>query len=37
VHGDVTTKQLVVQEGGEINGLVRMAQEPGEGDATVRE
>ncbi|MDH4042928.1 MAG: polymer-forming cytoskeletal protein [Gemmatimonadota bacterium] len=24
IHGDVNTKSLVVQEGGEINGLVRM-------------
>lgn len=26
VHGDVTTTRLVVQEGGEINGLVKMAE-----------
>lgn len=28
VHGDVATKRLVVQEGGEINGLVKMADQP---------
>jgi len=26
VHGDVTTTRLVVQEGGEVNGLVKMAE-----------
>jgi cytoskeletal protein CcmA (bactofilin family) len=26
VHGDVTCKRLLVQEGGEINGVVRMGQ-----------
>jgi cytoskeletal protein CcmA (bactofilin family) len=31
VHGDVTCKRLLVQEGGEINGVVRM----GETDADV--
>ena len=30
VHGDITTKRLLVHEGGEINGVVRM----GEGRAT---
>jgi cytoskeletal protein CcmA (bactofilin family) len=27
VHGDLATKRLLVQEGGEINGVVRMAEE----------
>lgn len=26
VHGDIATKRLVVQEGGEVNGQVRMGQ-----------
>ena len=26
VHGDITTKRLFVQEGGEINGVVRMGE-----------
>ncbi len=30
VHGDITTKRLFVQEGGEINGVIRM------GDAVER-
>jgi len=27
VHGDVTTHRLVVQEGGEVNGVIKMAGE----------
>ena len=27
VHGDVATKRLLVQEGGEVNGVVRMGQD----------
>lgn len=27
VHGDITTKRLFVQEGGEINGVLRMGEE----------
>ena len=27
VHGDIQTRRLLVQEGGEINGVVRMAEE----------
>ncbi len=26
VHGDVVAKRLLVQEGGEINGVVRMGE-----------
>jgi len=26
VHGDIATKRLLVQEGGEINGVVRMGE-----------
>jgi len=26
VHGDITTKRLFVQEGGEINGVIRMGE-----------
>lgn len=26
VHGDITTQRLVLQEGGEINGVVRMGE-----------
>jgi cytoskeletal protein CcmA (bactofilin family) len=26
VHGDVAAKRLLVQEGGEINGVVRMGE-----------
>jgi cytoskeletal protein CcmA (bactofilin family) len=26
VHGDVATKRLVVQEGGEVNGLIKMTE-----------
>src|SRR6058998_4035946 len=26
VHGDITTRRLLVQEGGEINGVVRMGE-----------
>lgn len=29
VNGDVTTKRLVVQEGGEVNGLIKMNPEAG--------
>ena len=28
VHGDIATERLIVQEGGEVNGLVKMAAEP---------
>lgn len=34
VHGDVGTKTLIVQEGGEINGLVKMSESEGGGKAT---
>jgi len=27
VHGDLTTRRLFVQEGGEVNGVVRMGQD----------
>ena len=33
VHGDVTTHRLVVQEGGEVNGVVKMSPEPQAGNA----
>jgi cytoskeletal protein CcmA (bactofilin family) len=29
VHGDVSTKRLFVQEGGEINGVLRMGEDAG--------
>lgn len=29
VHGDVATKRLFVQEGGEINGVLRMSEDAG--------
>jgi cytoskeletal protein CcmA (bactofilin family) len=32
VQGDVTTRKLIVQEGGEINGLVRMTETPASAD-----
>ncbi|MGH7529875.1 MAG: bactofilin family protein [Gemmatimonadales bacterium] len=34
VHGDVSTKRLLVQEGGEINGVLRMGEEAGLPPAT---
>jgi cytoskeletal protein CcmA (bactofilin family) len=39
VHGDIATERLIVQEGGEVNGLVKMAAEssavqPGDQDST---
>jgi cytoskeletal protein CcmA (bactofilin family) len=33
VHGDVVAKRLLVQEGGEINGVVRMGEAEIEGEA----
>jgi cytoskeletal protein CcmA (bactofilin family) len=30
VHGDVSTKRLLIQEGGEINGVLRMGEEAGQ-------
>ena len=30
VHGDVSTKRLFVQEGGEINGVLRMGEDAGQ-------
>ena len=30
VHGDVATKKLFVQEGGEINGVLRMGEDAGQ-------
>jgi len=30
VHGDVHTKRLLVQEGGEINGVLRMGEDVGQ-------
>src|ERR1700693_1719651 len=33
VHGDVTCKRLLVHEGGEINGVVRMGERSGAGPA----
>src|SRR3989440_6708573 len=29
VHGDVSTKRLLIQEGGEINGVLRMGEDAG--------
>jgi cytoskeletal protein CcmA (bactofilin family) len=39
VHGDIATERLIVQEGGEVNGLVKMAADqptptPGGQDST---
>jgi len=39
IHGDISTDRLIVQEGGEVNGLVKMATEqpgapPGSPDST---
>src|SRR5690348_18388074 len=33
VHGDVVAKRLLVQEGGEINGVVRMGENAPEAEA----
>jgi cytoskeletal protein CcmA (bactofilin family) len=33
VHGDVTCKRLLVHEGGEVNGVVRMGERSGAGPA----
>src|SRR5437660_6053571 len=30
VHGDITTRRLLVQEGGEINGVLRMGEQVGD-------
>src|SRR5882672_3385613 len=30
IHGDVSTKRLFVQEGGEINGVLRMGEDAGQ-------
>jgi len=30
VHGDVHTKRLLIQEGGEINGVLRMGEDAGQ-------
>ena len=30
VHGDISTKNLFVQEGGEINGVLRMGEDAGQ-------
>ena len=30
VHGDVHTKKLLIQEGGEINGVLRMGEDAGQ-------
>lgn len=30
VHGDISTKRLFVQEGGEINGVLRMGEDAGQ-------
>jgi cytoskeletal protein CcmA (bactofilin family) len=35
VHGDITSKRLLVHEGGEINGVIRMGEGPS-GDAGER-
>lgn len=35
VHGDIATGRLVIQEGGEVNGTVRMAEEPVESTSSV--
>jgi cytoskeletal protein CcmA (bactofilin family) len=32
VHGDIATKRLLVQEGGEINGVIRMGEAAGAAD-----
>lgn len=37
VHGDIATKRLFVQEGGAINGVVRMGEEGGGAAAVHRE
>lgn len=34
VHGDVATKRLLVQEGGEVNGVIRMGENVGSEAAT---
>ena len=34
VHGDVATKRLLVQEGGEVNGVIRMGENVGSETAT---
>ena len=31
VHGDLATRRLLVQEGGEVNGVLRMGEGAGEG------
>jgi cytoskeletal protein CcmA (bactofilin family) len=36
VHGDVVAKRLLVQEGGEINGVVRMGEAALEGDPVAK-
>ena len=33
VHGDIATRRLLVQEGGEINGVIRMGEGAGEESA----
>jgi cytoskeletal protein CcmA (bactofilin family) len=33
VHGDIATKRLLVHEGGEINGVIRMGEAAGAADA----
>lgn len=30
IHGDIATKRLFVQEGGEINGVLRMSEDAGQ-------
>jgi len=36
VHGDVHTKKLLIQEGGEINGVLRMGEDAGQPPQTGR-
>src|SRR5213594_5148880 len=36
VHGDVSTKRLLIQEGGEINGVLRMGEDAGQPPQTGR-
>lgn len=35
VHGDVHTKKLLIQEGGEINGVLRMSEDAGQPPQTL--
>jgi cytoskeletal protein CcmA (bactofilin family) len=37
VHGDITTTRLLVQEGGELNGVLRMGEAAQAATAAVEE